>query len=278
MKNTAAEISVQAWESEGILLERYAYTSGAIEPLSKHSHEEYQFGLSLNCQGEYFYRGAFQAIPIGSLSVIHSGEVHSPSDRTYLPSPANFVMMHVKPTGLQSVAAEMFEKPATLPFFPTAFLTDSNLNALFLALHEKTSKLEQDVALWDFLTYLIRHYAANCPAVHPVKSADAAVMVARDYLHTHYANDISLETLATIAGLSHFHFCRIFRKALGVSPHVYQTQLRIAQAKKLLIQRMPISMVAAMTGFYDQSHFGWHFKRYVGVTPRRYIGKVARFS
>jgi hypothetical protein len=48
MKNSAAEISVHAWASDGILLERYAYTSGFVEPLPKHSHEEYQFGLSFN--------------------------------------------------------------------------------------------------------------------------------------------------------------------------------------------------------------------------------------
>lgn len=41
MNNKAATISVQAWESDGILLEQYAYTSGSVEPLPKHSHEDY---------------------------------------------------------------------------------------------------------------------------------------------------------------------------------------------------------------------------------------------
>lgn len=88
MKTKAAEIVVDAQTRDDILLERYTYTSGAVEPLPKHAHEEYQFGLSFDCQGEYHYRGAAHVIPTGSLSIIHSGEVHSPSDHTYLPAPA----------------------------------------------------------------------------------------------------------------------------------------------------------------------------------------------
>lgn len=282
MENKAAQISVYAWESGGILVERYAYTSGFVEPLPKHSHEEYQFALSFNCQGEYHYRGAYHSIPIGSLSVIHSGEVHAPSDRTYLTAPAHFEMMHINPTWLQTVAAEMAEKTVSLPFFSTAFLTDSMLNHLFLTLQvaadQRNSKLEYDVALWDFLSYLIKHYASNSPSVRSLKSARAAVMLACDYLRTYYTHNVSLDTLAAIAGLSRFHFCRIFRKEVGVSSSAYQTQLRIAQAKKLLVQGCSITEVATTTGFYDQSHFGWHFKRQVGVSPGAYVSKTAIFS
>lgn len=282
MKTKPAEILVQARESKGILLERYVYTSGAVEPLPKHSHEDYQFGLSFDCQGEYHYRGAYHSIPTASLSVIHSGEVHSPSNRTYLPKPANFWMMHIHPTWFHTITVEMAKKPASLPFFSTVFLNDPALNCLFLALQaapeQQISQLEQDVALWNFLSYLITHHNSNSPSVYPLKSDNRAVKIALDYLHAHYANDISLEELAAIANLSRFHFCRVFRKAMGLSPSTYQTQLRIAQAKKLLVQGMAIATVATMTGFYDQSHFGWHFKRQVGATPGAYVRNTAIFS
>ncbi len=282
MKNKAAEISLSAWESDGILIERYVYTLGSVEPLPKHSHEDYQLGLSFDCQGEYYYRGAYDSIPIGSLSVINSGEVHSPSERTYLSAPATFWMIHIHPKWLQAVTSEISEKPSALPVFPRVFLTDPQLNRLFLNLHaaakKQIFKLEQDTALWDFASHLVSYHAENRPSVRPFKSAHAAVRHACDFLHTHYASDVSLEELATIAGLSRFHFCRIFGKEIGVSPSAYQTQLRIAQAKKLLLQSIPIATVASLTGFYDQSHFGWHFKRLVGVTPGSYLGKTAIIS
>lgn len=282
MANKAAQISVQAWEADGLLLEQYAYTAGAVEPLPRHAHAEYQFGLSFNCQGEYHYRGADSAIPTGSLSVIQAGEVHAPSERTELPAPAHFAMMHIRPTWLQTLAAEMTEQPASLPVFSTVCLTDATLNHLFLALQaaaaQRTSKLEQEVALWSFLSYLMRHYAANRPSVGLGKPAPRAVTLALEYLHAHYTNAISLEALAAVAGLSRFHFCRVFRKEVGVSSSAYQMQLRVAQAKKLLVQGCSLAQVATATGFYDQSHFGWHFKRQVGVTPGAYVSQTARIS
>lgn len=282
MKTKAAEIVVDAQTRDGILLERYTYTSGSVEPLLKHAHEEYQFGLSFDCQGEYHYRGADHVIPTGSLSIIHSGEVHSPSDRPYLPAPANFWMMHIHPDWMQTVFSEMTEKDAPLPCFPMTFLSNPTLNHLFLSLHtsihQSVSKLEQNFTLWQFLSHLIARYAENHPSIHPYPSAHTAVLSACEYLQAHYTDDIALEALATVAGLSRFHFCRVFRKAIGLSPSAYQTQLRIAHAKKLLLQGMAIATVASTTGFYDQSHFGWHFKRQVGVTPGQYANKTAIFS
>ena len=274
----AATVSVQAWTSAGVLLERYAYTHGAVKPLPKHVHAEYQFGLSFDCTGNYLYRGARRVIPPGSLSIIHSGEVHAPSDRTHLPQPAHFSMAHLDPTWLRQVATEMAEKPTGDPVF-SATVIDPQLNQLFLALqataHSQASKLEQETALWEWLTYLIAHHADNRVELRPVKPVRAAVKRARDYLHTHYAEDISLEALAAIAGLSRFHFCRVFSKEIGVSPGLYQTQLRVAQARKLLAQGVPITTIIDLTGFYDQSHFGWHFKRQVGTTPGNYVRKRA---
>jgi AraC-like DNA-binding protein len=53
-------------------------------------------------------------------------------------------------------------------------------------------------------------------------------------------------------------------------PHAYQIQVRIAHAKRLLLQGLPVSRVASETGFFDLSHFTRHFKRHVGVAPGGY--------
>ena len=71
MKSIQAKITVLTSQLPGILVEKYVYSAGRVEPLPKHSHHEYQLGMSLDCQGEYFYRGAYHPIPIGNLSIIH---------------------------------------------------------------------------------------------------------------------------------------------------------------------------------------------------------------
>lgn len=276
-----ATITVEAWESEGILLEKYAYSSGKVQPLPKHSHEEYQFGLSFNCCGEYRYRGACHTIPIGNLSVICSAEVHSPSERTYLSEPATFWMMHLQSKWLLTVASEIAQKTISQPFLLDVSLADRTLNNLFLKLHRATEwhtfKLEQDSAFWNFIVYLITHHVRDYSPTRSLPSSRAAIKRAQDFLHAHYASDVTLEKLAAIAGLSRFHFCRVFHQEIGLSVSAYQTQLRIAQAKRMLVLGTPISLVASITGFYDQSHFGWHFKRLVGVTPKNYVRKRNNF-
>lgn len=77
--------------------------------------------------------------------------------------------------------------------------------------------------------------------------------------------------LARVAGLSAFHLCRVFRDAVGMPPHAYQTQVRVRQAKSLLRAGMPAAQVAAAAGFSDQAHLTRHFKQIVGVTPGRYL-------
>ncbi|MBE9063941.1 AraC family transcriptional regulator [cf. Phormidesmis sp. LEGE 11477] len=279
MSSPTADISVQAYESDGVLLEQYAYTAGLVEPIPKHSHEEYQFALSFDHQGEYTYRGEVHQIPVGRLSVVHSGEVHAPSDRPHLSEPAHFAMAHIHPKWLNAIAAEVLDRPSSEPFFSAVLPLDALLNRLFLELStastQKSSQLEQDVALWNFLSCLIGRYALEQPAIGSFKSCRKAVVAARDYLGTHYSDDISLDDLAAVAGLSRFHFCRLFQKEIGVSASTYQTQLRLAEARKLLAQGHSISETAIASGFYDQSHFGKHFKRHVGTTPARYTSQIA---
>ena len=63
---------------------------------------------------------------------------------------------------------------------------------------------------------------------------------------------------------------RLFEHEVGMPPHAYQIQARIAHAKPLLLQGLSVSRVAGDTGFFDASHFTRHFKRHVGVAPGAY--------
>ena len=84
--------------------------------------------------------------------------------------------------------------------------------------------------------------------------------------------------LARFAGLSAFHLCRVFGETVGMTPHAYQTQVRVRHAKSLLQAGLPIALVAAEAGFYDQAHLTRHFKRIVGLTPGRYATGARRME
>ena len=92
-----------------------------------------------------------------------------------------------------------------------------------------------------------------------------------DYVEANLARPLRLEELAGVASLSPFHFSRLFRRAMSVSPVRYVWQRRIHRAKEALARTdTPLSAIAIDCGFASQSHFTAAFKTATGVTPKRF--------
>jgi len=90
----------------------------------------------------------------------------------------------------------------------------------------------------------------------------------QQYVEDHLAERVSTERLAAIAGLSVFHFARVFKQSQGMTPHSYLLHRRIVRAQELLGEtESPLSEIALVSGFADQSHLARHFREHVGVSP-----------
>jgi AraC-like DNA-binding protein len=93
----------------------------------------------------------------------------------------------------------------------------------------------------------------------------------RDYIDGHLGENVELEALADIAGLSRCHFARAFKQSSGVTPHSYLMKRRVERAKKLIVEtELALAQIAIECGFSDQSHFSRRFLQYTGVTPRTF--------
>jgi AraC-like DNA-binding protein len=97
-----------------------------------------------------------------------------------------------------------------------------------------------------------------------------AVRRARGYLSERWDKPVSLAALSSFAGLTRFELVRRFREQTGMTPHAFQTNLRIEHARGMLSSGEAIARVAAACGFADQPHLTRTFKRAVGVTPGRF--------
>jgi len=99
------------------------------------------------------------------------------------------------------------------------------------------------------------------------------VLRALRYIDAHPSEDCSLATLAHTAGLSPFHFSRIFRALVGQTPRQYVIAARLrTAAAALTATTKPVTEVALDAGFVDLSNFVTTFRRTFGVSPRRYRG------
>ena len=94
----------------------------------------------------------------------------------------------------------------------------------------------------------------------------------RVFIDEHMHEQLEVADLASIAGLSRFHFIRLFRIDTGESPRKYLLRARINRAQQLLMtSELSIGDVALQLGFYDNSHFANSFRRFFGISPSEFV-------
>ena len=140
---------------------------------------------------------------------------------------------------------------------------------------EPPGSLAIDEAVLGAVAALRPHLRPGPPDRGRDRAEHAAVRRARAHLREHWDRRVTLAELSAVAGLSRFELIRRFREQNGVTPHAYQTNLRVEEARRLLAAGAAPAEVAAGCGFADQPHLTRVFKRAVGVTPGRYAGAAA---
>ena len=161
-----------------------------------------------------------------------------------------------------------------VPYFPS-MLADENLNTPIAKLASEAltafdlgaSHLECESRLLGFMHAVLTHMSDTPPPEQKLGDEHRAVSLVKEVIHTHLEQKVQLDELASLTELSKFHVIRVFQRDVGLSPHEYQTNLRITKAKGLLAQGVEIVDVALDVGFSDQSHFSRTFKQYTLSTP-----------
>ncbi|HIT31597.1 MAG TPA: helix-turn-helix domain-containing protein [Candidatus Enterenecus stercoripullorum] len=111
--------------------------------------------------------------------------------------------------------------------------------------------------------------AANTPT--PQANASRGATAARDFIHLHFRENLTLEQLAEAVHTSKYHLVHTFRRQFGTSPLKYVQSLRLQESRKLLSTTdFSLTYIARMTGFSSPSYFSQRFLSAEGVTPTQY--------
>ncbi len=99
-------------------------------------------------------------------------------------------------------------------------------------------------------------------------SGEESVQQAIRYMQEHYMEDIDIGVLASEMGFHSAYLTRLFGRYVGISPLKYLTNIRIQEAKRLLLDTsLPISAVGEQVGYPDQFHFSKTFRKATGENP-----------
>lgn len=240
---------------------------GTLHRYPRHSHEFYSIGVIEDGIGGSLCRGATHEIPAGSMVVIHPDEVHTgyaAGER-----PLTYRMLRVD-TG---VFARCTGERAAHPYFRNTVIRNPERAKQLALLHRELEfgldPLREEELLIETLGGLLAS-ESDFPAIMQGGEDPRAIRRVREYLEAHYGGKVLLAELVGLTGLDRAYLIRSFRRAVGMPPHEYLTQVRVRHAGRALTQGEPIAEVAALAGFADQSHLSRHFKRITGTTPGQY--------
>lgn len=136
------------------------------------------------------------------------------------------------------------------------------------------SSLYAEAIAHALVVHLLARYSTQSRQIKPIAGGFTQTQWNQilEFIHANLDRNIHLAELARITQLSPYHFAHVFKKTINISPHQYVIRCRIERAKQLMTMgNLSISTVAQMVGFASQGHFTYHFKRFVGVTPKVYL-------
>jgi AraC-like DNA-binding protein len=235
-------------------------------------HDFYAVSLNYGGRGAFHCRHALRDAVPGTCNLIAPGELHTGHATSgdgwiyrnlYIDAHLMTALLH--DLDWQNPLEVKFK----LPLVNDDVLA-GRLAFAFASLKEANSLLQNESLLLSVVARLATDHFVQRQSLRELGREPAAVRRIREWLDAHPEQNVSVHSLADIAGLSPYYLVRVFHKYVGVPPHQYQKNVRVLKARKLLAAGETISEVAYRAGFCDQSHLNRCFKTTLGVTPGKY--------
>jgi AraC-like DNA-binding protein len=244
-----------------------------------HAHDGFVIAVTEAGGSEFRSRGRTDIAHRQALLVFNPDEPHS--GRMDGSPRWRYRSFYLTEPGIRSLMTNLgIDRPR---YFDTNVLRDPELIASFFRLHcaldERADPCESSRRHELFVEnfgILFQSHARQGERVAPAPADGSVIAPVLELLRDAFAERITLEQMAAVADLTLFQLIGVFKRIIGLTPHMYLTQLRIRAAIHYLDAGWPLVEAAAVSGFYDQSAFNRHFKRAFGMTPSQYVRARSR--
>lgn len=221
-------------------------------------------------------RGCSRQVRPASIQLMDPDEVHVMHGHS---SPVSSFMVCWHPSALRRAAIERGVPDERL-CFRAPQVSDAELAGLMQTLQGvlRSGDLARIRLQYELCTDRVLELADTPLAMSEKRIHHPRLRRALRYLHEHYAQTIPLEALAQHARLSKYHFARSFGAMTGLTPHRYQTLLRLQSARRSIEAGASVEAAAGRVGFSDAPHLTRLFRTWLGVSPGAWARGHARPS
>jgi len=232
-----------------------------------HSHDALVVAVTEAGGAQFKSRGATDEASASALLVFNPAEPHS--GRMGWSRRWRYRGLYLSQPAIDAMGRSLGIE--TTPYFTANVFRDDALVASFLSLHRALDEgrdpfEERELLVRSFGVLFGRHGSGGeripaAPRDSHLAGRVQALMIDR------HGEELTLDEMSASVGLTPFQLIGLFKRATGLTPHAYLTQVRLKAALAGLRAGTPIAEAALAAGFCDQSALNRHFKRCFGITP-----------
>jgi AraC-like DNA-binding protein len=240
---------------------------------SKHAHEEYSLGVTLQGRQDFFCKNAFYKSDSGNVLIFNPEDVHD--GQSGGEQQLKYKMLYVHPDEFRTLFRALgYQQNSVLrlnqPMIDNPMLRHQILRFSSIIQQPNYSKIEFESGLFQIAQSLVAISGHLNLGTQNGKRIDTLLLRARDFILANLQQNLSIDDIATAANMSKFHFIRQFRLQFGITPHQYVLSCRVNLARRIIESGKSLNQAAFEAGFADDSHLNRHFKRVYGLTPKRF--------
>lgn len=266
--NSADKESIQFRRRAGGACE-ILVVSGVTHSMPVQISQAYSISLFEGGVATFTHKGTSHTLKQSQLLLLNPGDSFERKGSSA--HPRKIRVLTIQPQFLLDRFSSLGSSENSVPLFTDSISGNADATGMFYRMHHRlehsSSEKEQTNILEEIIDLLLDKNILQADYFVQDLYENRQVKRVRDYLNERFAEDISLDGLASMVNLSPYQLNRVFSQQVGVPPHTFLIQRRIWNAKALMANGESITSAALASGFYDQAHLSRHFKRSMGFTP-----------